>query len=256
MRHLLALTLIMLALLPLGSYAQVDTPAEPEPGALLAAAVDQLQAAASFRLAIAQTGEPYPLALTFDGVNMLPASLESAEAQYVQPNELHISAWVRLLIPLSLEIYSRDDRQWLSFPGGAPWLLLPAFEDFDVNRLLAPEDGIENVMANLEDPRVVALDPPPDEAEMADTDEPDADPALTHIKARAAGDLVSVLLFGFIEPKDDVDVIVSLSEDDGNFAEIEITMLETLGDPEKEPSVWHIRFYDYDAPRGFEPPDS
>ena len=206
------------------------------------AAVDQLQAADSFKLAIEQTGAPYPLALSFDGVNLLPATLTSAEAQYVSPNELHISAQLQLFIPLALDIYSLDDRQWLSFPSGAPWIQLPAFEDFDTNRLLAAGDGIEYVMENLQDPQIVDYEPPSKED------------VLRQVRARAAGEGVSGLLFGFIEPQDDVEIKAFITPEDGRFASLEITMLEAAGDPETEASVWHIHFFDYDVPADFEAP--
>ena len=222
------------------THAQEELSADPRD--LLETAVDHLQAADSFSLAIQQTGKRYPLALTFDGVNMLPATLESAEAQYISPDELHISALVRLFIPLSLDIYSQDDRQWLSFPSGAPWFQLPEFEDFDVNRLLAPGDGIEYVITNLQDPQIAE--------EEALIDEQRA----WHLQATAAGDVVEGLLFGFIDPQDDVEIDAYIDVEDGRLALIEILMLETAGDPAEEPSVWHIKFYDYDAPRDFDPP--
>ncbi|MDE2637221.1 MAG: LppX_LprAFG lipoprotein [Chloroflexota bacterium] len=213
-----------------------------EPQALLDRSVELLQSADSFRLAIAQSGAPHQLALTFDGVNMLPATLRSAEAQVISPNELYISARVQLVIPLSLEIYSRDDRQWLSFPSGAPWWQLPAFEGFDVSRLLAPDDGIDRVMTDLQDPKLV------DSEALVD------DQLAWHIQAIAAGDAVEGLLFGFIDPQDDVLLDAYITADSGRLALIEILMLETAGDPNAEPSVWHIRFFDYDGPRGFEAP--
>ncbi|MCY3977551.1 MAG: LppX_LprAFG lipoprotein [Chloroflexi bacterium] len=213
-----------------------------EPQALLDRSVELLQSADSFRLAIEQSGAPHQLALTFDGVNMLPATLRSAEAQVISPNELYISARVQLVIPLSLEIYSRDDRQWLSFPSGAPWWQLPAFEGFDVSRLLAPDDGIDRVMTDLQDPKLV------DSEALVD------DQLVWHIQAIAAGDAVEGLLFGFIDPQDDVLLDAYITADGGRLALIEILMLESDGDPNAEPSVWHIRFFDYDAPRGFEAP--
>ncbi len=223
--------------------ASGSTQAEPEPQELLDIAVEQLQTAQSFRLAIEQSGATYPLSLSFDGVNTLPATLQSAEAQYVQPNELHISALVNLLLPLWLDIYSRDDRQWVSFPRGAPWFLLPAFEDFDVNRLLAPDDGIEYVMTNLQEPQIIDA-----EAQLDDE-------TVWHLQAQAAGDSVSSLLFGFIEPEADVALDIYITVADGRFALLEMTMLETVDDEsEEEPSLWLISFYDYDAPRGFDPP--
>ena len=230
------------ALLAGADLAQAQDALEPEPQDLLDEAVAQLQAAQSFRVSIEQSGQAYPLALTFDGVNMLPGSLESAEAQFIYPSELHISALLRLIIPLSMDIYSRDDRQWLSFPSGAPWFQLPAFEGFDVNRLLAPGDGIEKVLTELRMPEIVAADALVDER------------IAWQIQATAAGDAVEGLLFGFIEPKDDVEVEAYIAADDGRLALMEILMLETAGDPESEPSVWRIEFYDYDAPRGFEAP--
>jgi len=211
---------------------------------LVDGAVDQLQAAYSFKLSIEQTGAPYPLALSFDGVNMLPATLTSAEAQYLSPNTLHISAWLQFFLPLALDIYSQDDRQWLSFPSGAPWILLPAFEDFNTNRLLAAGDGIEYVMENLQDPQLVAGDGSLEEE------------ALWQVRGRAAAEGVSGLLFGFIEPQADVEIRAFITPADGRFALLEITMLETAEDPETEASVWRIRFYDYDAPPDFDAPDT
>ena len=214
----------------------------PEPQALIDAAVERLQSAESFRLSIVQSGEPYQLALSFDGVNMLPATLASAEAQVISPDELHISAQLNLLIPLWMDIYSRADRQWLSFPAGAPWILLPAFEGFDISRLLAPGDGIEKAMSELRAPRIA------DDEALVD------DRLAWRIEATAAGDAVEGLLFGFIAPKDDVEIDAYIAVEDGRLVLIEILMLETVGDSTKEPSVWHIKFYDYDAPRGFEAP--
>ncbi len=243
MKNRIAL-LIAVALIACLGASQAQEALEPEPQALLDEAVEQLQSAESFRLAIEQRGQPYQLALSFDGVNMLPATLQSAEAQVISPDELHISARLRLIIPLSMDIYSRDDRQWLSFPSGAPWFQLPAFDGFDVSRLLAPEDGIEKVMSNLQAPQIA-------DAEALVDEQP-----AWRIEATAAGDAVEVLLFGFIDPKDDVELDAYITAGDGRLALIEILMLETALDPEVDPSIWHIKFYDYDAPRGFEAPAS
>lgn len=242
LRHRLALVLIWIVLFAFASLSMAQELRSSAPQELLDAAVEYLQSAGSFKLAIKQTGEPYPLALSFDGVNLLPATLTGAEAQYVSPNELHISALLQLFIPLSLDIYSLDDRQWLSFPSGAPWIQLPAFEDFDTNRLLAADDGIEYVMANLQDPQIVH------DGARADED------TVWHLQARAAGDGVAGLLFGFIEPQDDVEIDAYIAAENGRFELLEIKMLETTGDPDRDAAVWHIRFYDYDAPRVFEPP--
>ena len=235
-----SMTLITVAVLIVcGGLAQAQ---EISTQALLDGAIDELQSAESFRLSIEQTGEPYQLALTFDGVNILPATLESAEAQVISPNELHISALIHLFIPLSIDIYSLDDRQWLSFPSGAPWLQLPEFEGFSISRLLAQGDGIDKVMTNLHDAQIA-------DAEALVNGQP-----AWHIQATTAGDAVEGLLFGFIDPQDDVEIDAYITVEDRRLVLIEILMLETAGDSEKDPSVWHIKFWDYDAPRGFEPP--
>ncbi len=234
---------ISAALLVCAGLSQAQEAEDSAPQLLLNDAVAQLQSAASFRLAIEQSGQPYQLSLSFDGVNSIGATLESAEAQVISPDELYISARLRLIIPLTMDIYARSDRQWLSFPGGAPWIALPAFEGFDVSRLLAAGDGIEKVMTDLREPYIAAA---------ALVDEQPA----WHIKATAAGDAVEGLLFGFIDPNDDVEIDAYLSVEDGRLALIEILMLETAGDPDVAPSVWRIRFYDYDAARGFDPPPS
>lgn len=232
---------IAVALLACAGLSQAQEAEASAPQRLLNDAVAQLQSAESFRLTIEQSGQPYQLSLSFDGVNTIGATLESADAQVISPDELYISARLRLIIPLSMDIYARADRQWLSFPGGAPWIALPAFEGFDVSRLLAPGDGIEKVLTDLRAPYIAAA---------ALVDERPA----WHIKATAAGDAVEGLLFGFIDPADDVEIDAYLNVEDGRLALIEILMLETARDPDVAPSVWRIRFYDYDAPRGFDPP--
>lgn len=231
---------IAVALLACVGLSQAQE-ADSAPQRLLNDAVAQLQSAESFRLAIEQRGQPYPLSLSFDGVNTIKATLESADAQVISPDELYISARLRLIIPLTMDIYARADRQWLSFPGGAPWIPLPAFEGFDVSRLLAPGDGIEKMMTELREPHITA-------AALVDQQ-----PAW-HIQATAPGDAVAGLLFGFINPVDEVAIDAYLTVEDGRLALIEILMLETASDPDVAPSVWRIRFYDYDAPRAFEPP--
>ena len=213
-----------------------------DPRALLAEAVDQLQQAESFKLSISQSGRPYPLELSFDGVNFIRASLESAAAQYLKPDELYISALLRIVVPLSLDIYSLDDRQWISFPSGAPWFMLPAFEGFAVNRLLASDDGLEYLVENLQEPRLVE-----DGATVNGS-------AAWHIQATTAGNVVSSLLFGFIQPSDDVRLDAYINSGDGLLASMDITMLEPAADPAVEAAVWHISFTEYDAPRDFAPP--
>ncbi len=210
--------------------------------ALLQEAVAQLRAAASFKILITQSGQPYPLALSFDGVNMLPAALIQADAQFISPDELYIAASLRMILPLSLDIYSLDDRQWLSFPRGAPWLQMPAFAGFDVNRLLAPDDGIEYALASLQDPQII------DEGATLD--------GMNNrlIRAMAAGEVVSGLLFGFIEPEADVQVEAFIDAETGRLERIDVDMLLNADDPDAETSIWHIEFGDYDAPRDFEAP--
>ncbi len=232
--HSIVLALVVAVCCIVPSQSQTASDGKP----LLDVAVSQLQSASSFRLSITQSGAPYPLSLSFDGVAMIPATLERAEAQYISPNELHISAALRILLSLNMDIYSLDDRQWISFPSGAPWFLLPAFEDFNINRLLAANDGIERVVANLQGLEVVATDDEGGE---------------THLRARADSDVVTGLLFGFIEPSAAVEIDFWLSAA-GGFARIEILMLETLAESPTDPSRWHIGFRDFDAPRSFEPP--
>ena len=222
------------------SLAQAE---RPQAQALLQEAVDQLRAAASFKLLITQSGQAYPLALSFDGVNALPATLVQADAQFISPDELHIAASLRMFLPLSLDIYSRDDRQWLSFPRGAPWIALPAFAGFDVNRLLATNDGIDYALTSLKEPQIIEHDETLDETNS------------WLVRGTAAGEVVSSLLFGFIEPETDVQVDVFINAETGRLERIDIDMLLNADDPAAESSIWHIEFQDYDAPRDFEAPE-
>ncbi len=224
------------------SLAQEASPATAQD--LLEGAVERLRDSASFRLEIEQSGAPYPLSLTLDGVNLLPASLISAEAQFVNPAALHISALVRLFIPLSLEFYSQGESIWISFPAGAPWLPLPAFEGFDINQLLAADAGVELLAASLRDIELA-------EAEILPRENPS-----WRVSGVAPGAAVADLLFGFIEPQDEVAIDAFIDAEDGKFAGIDMRMLETAEDPLAEPALWHIRFVDYDAEPSFQPPET
>lgn len=210
---------------------------KPNAQTMLENAVAELQSARSFRLSISQSGASYPLSITFDGTNMIPATLQSADAQYISPSELHISAALHIFLTVTMDVYSLDNRQWISFPSGAPYFPLPAFEGFDVNRLLARDDGIDRVVANLQG------------LEVLETDDADT----SHLRARSAGEMVSGLLFGFMEPGGDVEIDFWINAD-GRFAQIELLMLDTFEATPKDPSRWHIAFSDYDAPRDFTPP--
>ena len=53
------------------------------------------------------------------------------------------------------------------------------------------------------------------------------------IEASAAGDAVEVLLFGFIDPQDDVEIDAYITCADGRLALIEILMLETSATPHR-----------------------
>ena len=234
--------LVSLALASIVVAAQDDE--APDASALLDAAVEHLQASDSFKLAITQTGEPYRLAISLDGVNSLPATLISADAQVISPGQLYVSANVKMFLSLWLDVYSLDQRQWISFPSGAPWLQLPAFEDFDVNRLLAEDTGMAYVMDNLQAPKIL------DDAVLVGELE------TWQITGIAAPEGVSSLLFGFIEPQEDVEIVAHLDANDSSFVSLVITMLETLEVNEDEPTVWHIQFSDYDAERDFEPPST
>ncbi len=236
------LIILALELLLGGGMASAEDADESQARALLEEAVAHLQAADSFTLSITQTGEPYPLAISLDGVNALPASLISAEAQYIKPGELFLSANLRMFLPVWLNVYALDERQWLSFPSGAPWLALPASDGFDVNNLMAADDGIQLVMENLREPRII------DEAARI------GENVFWELRGLAEPAGVSALLFGFIEPQDNVELVAHINAEDGRFASLELTMLETAEAEDKEPTVWRIQFGAYDEERDFEPP--
>lgn len=229
--------LTLLILLALICCMPLRAQTRPTARIVLENALAELQSARSFRLSISQSGASYPLSIPIDGTNMLSATLQSADAQYISPNELHISAALQLFLTVTMDVYSLDNRQWISFPSGAPYFALPAFEGFDVNRLLARDDGITRVVANLQGLEMVATDA----ADMA------------HLRARSAGEMVSGLLFGFIEPGGEVEIDFWINAD-GRFARIEMLMLDTFAVAPNDPSRWHIAFSDYDGPREFAPP--
>lgn len=223
-----------------GQLSRTELPTDPQ--TLLSEVVANMQAIDTFRMTLEQIGSPYPLLLAFDGENVIQAELRRGTAQFVSPNELFINVNLKILVVVSIDIFSRDDTQWASFPSGAPWYQLPPFPDFDISRLMAEGDGMEYAMANLEDIQVIG-----EETLIDGTN-------AIHIQANATGDVVRGLLFGLIEPEDDVQVDVYINTSDARFALLEVTMLETISEDNEEHSVWRIEFYDYNAPQDFEAP--
>ena len=213
-----------------------------DPQVLLSEVVENMQAIDTFRMTIEQVGQPYPLLLSFDGTSIIEAELRRGTAQFISPNELFINVNLRIGVVVTVDIYSRDDIQWASFPSGGPWYQLPPFPDFDISRLMAEGDGMEYAMENLVDIEVIG-----EETLIDGTN-------AIHIQANATGEVVRGLLFGLIEPEDDVQVDVYINTADTRFALVEVTMLETLSEDSDEQSVWRIEFYDYNAPQDFEAP--
>lgn len=220
-----------------GQPATVETPDDPQ--ALLETAVENMQAADSFRMIIEQRGQPYPLRLSLDGVNTITAKLQRAAAQYISPSELYIQVKLDMGITAMVDIFSLDDQQWIRLANGAPWLPFSVGEVFDISRLMADEDGLEYAMTHLTSPQILGQVTLIDGAQT------------TRIRATAAGETVTSLLLGLLEPSGDVQMDAYIRTDSQRLALIEITLLEDGGD---DPTVWRIEFYDYDVPRDFDRP--
>jgi LppX_LprAFG lipoprotein len=223
-----------------GQPSRSELPTDPQ--ALLEEVVVNMQAVDTFRMTIEQSGPPYPILLSFDGTSVIQAELRRGTAQFISPNELFINVNVKIGVVVSVDVFSLDDLQWASFPSGAPWYQLPPFPDFDISRLMAKDDGMEYAMTNLENVNIIG------EETLIDGS------TAIHIQANATGEVVRGLLFGLIEPEDDVQVDVYINPADSRFALVEVTMLETITEDSAERSVWRIEFYDYNAPQDFDVP--
>ena len=236
---LLLLTGLCLALTACrgGQPATVETPDDPQ--ALLETAVENMQAADSFRMIIEQRGKPYPLRLSLDGVNTITAKWQRGAAQYISPSELYIQVKLDIGITAMVDVFSLDDQQWIRLANGAPWLPFSVDEVFDISRLMADGDGLEYAMTRLTAPQILGQVALVDGAQT------------THIRATAVGETVTSLLLGLLEPSGDVQMDAYIRTDSQHIALIEITLLEEGGD---DPTVWRIEFYDYNAPRGFDRP--
>jgi len=224
-----------------GGGDAVELPDDPQ--AFLEEIVANMQSLETFRMTVEQIGQPYPLLLSFDGINNVQAELRRGLAQYVAPNELFINVTLRIGVVVSVDIYSLDNEQWASFPSGAPYYKLPPYEGFDIGRLMADGDGLEYAMTNLQNIEIIGVESLIDGTETI------------HIQATAPGDVVQGLLFDLIEPQDDVKVDAYVRTDDSRFAQVEVTMLETVTEDNDEPSVWRIEFYDYNAEADFAVPN-
>jgi hypothetical protein len=209
---------------------------------LLGEVVENMQATDTFQLTLEQIGPPYPLLLSLDGVSVIEAELQRGTAQFINPNELFINAKLRIGFSVSVDIFSRDERQWVSFPSGGSWHQLPPFPDFDISRLMAENDGMDYAMKNLNDIEFIG------EETLIDGT------TALHLQANATGDVVYSLLFGLVVLDENVQVDVYITPDDKRLALVELTMLESnLGDND-EKSVWRLEFYGYNEPQYFDSP--
>lgn len=225
-----------------GGGSRVNLPEDPQ--TFLEEIVVNMQALDTFRMTIEQVGLPYPLLLSFDGINNVQAELRRGIAQFVAPDELFINVTLRIGVAVSVDIYSLENEQWASFPSGAPYYKLPPYEGFDIKRLMADGDGLEYAMTNLQNIEIVGVENLIDGTEAI------------HIKSTADGEVVQGLLFDLIDPQDDVQVDAYIGTADNRFALVEVTMLETVTEDNPEPSVWRIEFYDYNAEKDFPVPNT
>jgi len=246
------LCLITLVALLAGCGGSPEPTAAPlDPLALITEAADNIRAADTFRIDVAQEGPNYTIYTDYAAV-----FFRRATAQYVAPNEMQARIRVIALgLPIEIEVYSRGATQWYSaIWTGDNWINQEFAPGFNPETLIAADTGFQSALAAL-----IELDYVGEETLENGT-------PTYHITSRAQGDQVAALLAGLIAPVGDVTVDVyvhretryparfRITEYNSPYAETPEPVPDTT--PEIEPVVWIIDLYDINAPAELTPPEA
>lgn len=219
-----------------------QTPVEPT--SLLNEVIDNVRSVSTFRMILQQEGAPYPFFITLDGGSTnITATFTRGEAQFVNPNVIFANVNLNIGVVISVDLFARNEDQWLRAPGSSAWLHFPFSEGFDPGGIIAEGKGLESAMTKLRDLEFLgeeALD--------------DGTPAY-HLRGIAGGEVISELLFNLINPEGDVQMDIFINRDSKQVALINAAMLGTETEENPDPTVWVVEFYDYDAPQDFVAPD-
>lgn len=222
--------------------ASQQTPTDPS--AVLHDVITSMRGIDTFQLEIEQTGAPYPLDISLDGETIVPATIARGTGQFVAPNVLFATVNVDMGLVLTIDIYTRDNLQWVAVPSGSDnWISFPPVSDFNLADFLAENEGLDLALSNLQAVEILG------ETELIDGSR------AIHVRGLTDGDLISDLIFGLIPADAEVQVDLFIDPETNYFSQVEITMLGTETEEVPEPSLWRVEFFDYNGAKNFSVPE-
>jgi hypothetical protein len=148
---LLLLAILVPMLVACGNGDDDDNDAPEDVDALLTAAADELDNAASFQFVLRQSGAP--TRFEFEGFEMVDITLNDATATFVSPNAVQAELSVSLdASTQKAEIIGVDNRQYFqqSLITGGNWEELTLVPDFQPADLQSEDAGIGSALRSME----------------------------------------------------------------------------------------------------------
>lgn len=224
---------MLLGLVLFGCTGDATEPPPPEPVALLTQAAANIRQTDTFRMTVERTGRAYYIQTDYGG-----AEFRRADVQYAGPDI--IQARVRVVaagLPIDLEFFFRDTRQWLrGIWTNNAWVSIAFAPGFSPAALMAAETGFQAAINALTDLQMIGRQ------QLVDGT------PVYHVKAQAQGEDVSDLMAGLIEVTGRVMADVFVHRDTLLPVRFVIVQPDSVIPEAPEPTTWTIEVYDFDQP--------
>lgn len=246
MRHTLRFLILgaclLLAGATLAGCGNDDAHSETLPGAqsLLNEAVDNLEAASSFRVRIAVTG--YPVIIEVNGLGLpeeTGLAFKYAEGVFAAPDSLQASVEFSVGdVTAAAELIAIGHEQYLQMNllTGSRWLNQELIEGFSPSSLLSPDTGIPHTLRKVSSLEMVG---------KKDLDGLN----VYHLTGKVQASDVNALTFGLINTKTgELDIEIYILADERQVEQIVLHEPLPAGVQDQEPTIWTINISNYDEP--------
>lgn len=212
------------------SDEKTETP--PDPAALMQEAATQIDQAQSFRLLLAQEGQPTVIANDLD----LEITFNSADAIFVQPDRVRAKVSVSIeALTQEVQLIAVAENQYINnrFLTNEQWTLMTFARDFSPADLQSADQGIGNALRSAQN------------VQMIGEEEVDGVPVY-HLKATVEANKVRSVTVGLIGTKEGaIEIDVYVRTRDKNLAQIKLTEPPQPDAESQDPTIWIISFAGY-----------
>ena len=209
---------------------KTETPADP--AALMQEAASQIDQAQSFRLLLAQEGQPTVIENELE----LAITFNSADAIFVQPDRVRGKVSVSIeALTQEVQLIAVAENQYINnrFLTNDQWTLMTFAHDFLPSDLQSADQGIGNALRAAQNVQLIG------------EEELDGVPVY-HLKADVEATLVRSVTVGLIGTHEGtIEIDVYIRTRDKNLAQIKLNEPAQPDAENQDPTIWTISFAGY-----------